>query len=232
VRAIELDNMWHSVSDYVWSDMKKGVMNSVMNSVRAIREAHMLACYRFFHEVYEENKLIHLSRLSEMVSGYRLGIREAWLVRKPTSLELDIQERLHSATGPCIQYRNGWGIYAWHGIRVSEKIIMHPEQVTREDCTGQMNAEVRRAIQERLGNERFVDLIGGKCIDKGRRGNLFEVDLGPAFRERVEHYVQVQDSSTERHYYLRVPPSITKADEAIAWTFGLDARDYQPGQET
>jgi hypothetical protein len=109
---------------------------------------------------------------------------------------------------------------------------MHPEQIERHEWVQELNAEVRRAIQERLGNERFVEMIGGKQIDAGRRGKLIEIDLGKYDPERVAHYVQVQDSSTERQYSLRVPPSITKADEAIAWTFGLSARDYRPGQET
>lgn len=96
----------------------------------------------------------------------------------------------------------------------------------------EINVERRRAIQERLGTERFIDLVGGKLIDAGRRGKLIEINLGPGDRERVAHYVHVHDSSTERQYYLRVPPSITRVDEAIAWTFGLAEADYQPGQET
>ncbi|GHO96910.1 hypothetical protein KSF_069580 [Reticulibacter mediterranei] len=60
---------------------------------------------------------------------------------------------------------------------------------------------------------------------------MIEVDLGND-PEGVAHYVQVRDASTQRQYYLRVPPSIRRADEAIAWTFGLDEQDYQPGQET
>ncbi len=167
-----------------------------------------------------------------MVSGYWLGDREAWLVRKPVLLQHDEQGRLHNASGPCIQYRDGWVVYAWHGIGVPEKLILYPEQVTREEWMQERNVEVRRAIQERLGNERFIEMVGGKQINAGRRGKLIEIDLGMHDSERVARYVQVQDSSTERLYYLRVPPSISSADEAIAWTFGLSARDYQPGQET
>jgi len=194
--------------------------------------ARLFAFLRFFHELFEENKLIHMARFNEMVSGYKLESGEARVVRKPTVLKWDEQGRLHNDSGSCIQYRDGWGAYAWHGVSVPEKLILHPEQVSRQDWIQERNAEVRRAIQERLGNERFVQLVGGVCIDWGKRGRLIEIDLGPDDPERVAHYVQVQDSSTRRHYYLRVPPSITRADEAIAWTFGLDARGYQPGQET
>jgi hypothetical protein len=207
-----------------------------MASVAAFYNAIELACYRFFHEMFEENELIYMSYFNDMVSGYRLEYllepREALVVRKPIFLKRDDQGRLHCSSGPCMQYRDGWSVYAWHGVRVPEKVILQPEHVTREEWMQEFNAETRRAIQERLGAERFVELVGGKQIDAGRRGKLIEIDLGTGDPERVAHYVQVQDSSTERQYYLRVPPSITTADAAIAWTFGLTESEYQPGQET
>ncbi len=95
--------------------------------------------------------------------------------------------------------------------------------------------KVRRAIRERLGTQRFVELVGGKVIDEGGYGKLIEIKLDSRTMhdpERVAHYVQMQDSSTQRQDYRRVPPSITKADEAIAWTFGLAASEYRPGEET
>ncbi len=166
-----------------------------------------------------------------MVSGYHLGSREAWLIHKPIRLEQDEQGRLHCPDALCIQYSDGWGFYAWHGVLVSEQVILHPERLTREDWLQESNLEVRRIIQERLGPDRFIALVGGTCIDRGQRGKLLAVDLGDD-PERVAHYIHVQDTSTERQYYLRVPPSISRADEAVAWTFGLDEQEYQPEQET
>ena len=212
-------SVWESVASIVWG------------STWSYRVAHEFAMIRFFHEVFEETPLIHQALLNEMVSGYLSGSEQAWLVCKPIRLEFDEQGRLHSASGKCLQFRDGWGGYAWHGVLVPEKLIMHPEEVTREDWLQEHDLEVRRVIQERLGNDRFVELVGGRCIDTGTRGNLIEVDLG-SDSEGVAHYVQVRDASTQRQYYLRVPPSIRRADEAVAWTFGLDEQDYQPRQET
>lgn len=200
----------------------------VQDIIRAYREENRLACFRFFHEVYENNPLIHLARLNEQVSGYRLGDAEAWLIRKPVRLERDEQGRLHSAGGMCIQYSDGLGFYAWHGVRCPRELIQG--HITRADWLREPNLERRRVMEERLGSERFIALLGGRCIDQSRRGKLIEVDLG-ADPERVAHYLQVRDPSTNRQYYLRVPPSLTNADEAAAWTFGLDAATYQPDQE-
>jgi hypothetical protein len=104
------------------------------------------------------------------------------------------------------------------------------EKLTRADWLLERNLERRRVIEERLGPEHFIALLGGRSIHQSRRGKLIEVDL-PGDPEGVAHYLQVRDSSTNRQYYLRVPPSITTADEAVAWTFGLDAATYQPDQE-
>jgi hypothetical protein len=49
--------------------------------------------------------------------------------------------------------------------------------------------------------------------------------------------VKVRNSTPEpdgayKDYFLRVPPTMRTAREAVAWTFGLEAEDYKPTQET
>lgn len=48
----------------------------------------------------------------------------------------------------------------------------------------------------------------------------------------MARYIQVQDASTDRQYFLRVPPTIQTAAEAVAWTFHLSVEEYHPAQET
>jgi hypothetical protein len=236
-----LEIVWQTLYASVWDIVWDGVVRDfpkvdiawlpVSESIAAYYDFEGLLFYQFFHETYEENDLIHFVLFNEMVSGYQLGEQEARLVRMPTRVERDEQGRLHCASGRCMQYRDGWGFYAWHGVKVPEKLILHPEQLTKEEWLTEENLEVRRAMQERLGPDRFIELVGARCIDQGRRGTLMEVDLGND-PERVAHYVQVRDASTERLYFLRVPPSIQRADEAVAWTFALQEQDYNPVQET
>jgi hypothetical protein len=35
-----------------------------------------------------------------------------------------------------------------------------------------------------------------------------------------------------KRYWLRVPPDTKTAHEAVAWTFGVPAKDYSPTVET
>jgi hypothetical protein len=171
-----------------------------------------------------------MALFNEMVTGYHLGANEAWVVRKPIRLERDDRGRLHSDSGMCVQYRDGWGFYAWHGVRVPERIIMAPGELTREDWLNESNLEVRRVIQERLDAEQFVRLIGAKIIHQDACGELVEIDLGTD-PERVARYVHVQDASTPREYYLRVPPTIERARAGVAWTFNIPEAEYCPLQE-
>ncbi|HET8843032.1 MAG TPA: hypothetical protein VFN35_16335 [Ktedonobacteraceae bacterium] len=110
-------------------------------------------------------QLIHLARFSEMVSGYRLGSKQAWVVSKPVQLKWDKEGNLHSANSKCIEYRDGWGFFAWHGVFVPERLILHSELLTGEDWLNEEDLEIRRVIQERMPN--FVEQVGATCIDTG-----------------------------------------------------------------
>ena len=224
------DNAPDSVVDSA-VDVYHSVWDSVWDSVRAYENADWLAFFHFFTVYLAPNELQALAQLNELVSGYWLGQEVALLVRRPKALALDTEGRLHSAAGRAIEYQDGWGCYAWHGTRVPEKVILAPETLTRQDFLDEREVEVRRVIQERMGS-RFVTELHGKVIDTGPRGTLYEVRLPQDDQERVAHYVQVQDVSTPRQYFLRVPPTIQTAAEAVAWGFRVGVEDYHPAQET
>jgi hypothetical protein len=137
---------------------------------------------------------------------------------------------LHHAAGKCIEYPDSWGFYAWHGVGVSRKVILAPQNLTARDFFRAPDLEVRRVIQERMG-ERFASVVGKNIIDSGPRGVHYEVNP-PGDRDRRARYVKVRNASTAREYYLRVPPTISTAEAAVAWTLGLTAAEYQPEQES
>jgi hypothetical protein len=202
----------------------------VWSSVGAYYEASWLSCFSFLDGALAPNALQALAHFNQTISGYWLGTEIALLVRRPTSLSLDERGRLHSTTGRAITYRDGWGCYAWQGVRVPERVILAPETLTSEDFLNEPNIEVRRVIQERMG-ERFVSELGGRVLDTGSRGTLYEVAL-PNDPERVARYVQVQDASTDRQHFLRVPPTAQTVAEAVAWSFQMALEEYGPTHET
>jgi uncharacterized protein DUF6745 len=239
VREAVGDRIWHAIGDASNLFVPERIHDSdwdasdyaLWHSICAYDESVAMAMTCFYGEHVRPNAAMALTDFNERVSGYWLGKLLALLVRKPIVLSRDERGRLHSATGPCVQYADGWSIWAWHGVRVPVWVIERPlEEWTRAEFFNEPNIEVRRVIQERMG-ERFVWEIGARFVDAGPRGTLYEVNL-PGDPDRVARYLLVADPSTGRDYYLRVPPTVQTAAEAAAWTFGLTATEYQPARET
>jgi hypothetical protein len=204
--------------------------SAARDSVQSTEDVRYGAVYAYLARYYLPNRAEALDWVSRHVSGYWLGKELALLVRRPRVLGHDGVGQLHHAADKCIEYHDSWGFYAWHGVGVSRKVILAPQNLTARDFFRARNLEVRRVIQARLG-ERFASVLGENVIDRGPRGVLYEVDV-PGERDRRARYVKVRDASTAREYYLRVPPTISTAEAAVAWTFGLTTAEYQPEQES
>ena len=135
---------------------------------------------------------------------------------------------LHNKKEAAVEYADGYSLYCINGVRVTEKIVKTPEKLTKNDWLKESNLEVRRIIQERMPD--FAKKIGGKVIDKSRMGELYEIDLQND-PEKIAHYLKLKDSSTERLYWLRVPPAIKKVEGGLKWSFDL-TEEYEPVVET
>jgi hypothetical protein len=175
--------------------------------------------------------------------------------RGKNSVGDDVQQ-LHCLNGPAKRYRDGWSIYAVHGVRVPAQIIEAPETITAEQIQAERNAEVRRVMIDRFGAARYLRAIGAEVVheDSDQHGfprRLLRCDL-PGDVEPLQ-MVEVVNSTPEpigyrpdegaagiwrgsrwfKIYTLRVPPSVTTAGAALAWTFELPAEaDYAPAVET
>lgn len=96
--------------------------------------------------------------------------------------------------------------------------------VTPADIVACKNQELGQMALKRYGYEKFIADAGADTVSESGESRLLNVH-GIMF-------VSVKDSSTARRYLLRVPPDMKACDEAIAWTFGMKASEYQPLIET
>ena len=164
---------------------------------------------------------------------------------RPSTVRRDDRARLHSATGPALAFADGTRLWAWHGVRVPEDIIERPEAITVERIDAERNAEVRRAMIERFGEERFVRADGGEVVSSDETGRLWRRRTSRPSRPWVQGpqqdepvvMVEVRNATpepdgTRRTYFLRVPPTMQTAREAVAWTFGMTADDWRPAAES
>jgi hypothetical protein len=157
------------------------------------------------------------------------------ITERPVRLERDTDGRLHSGTGMAIGYPDGWGVYAWHGMRVSAQIIEAPETLTVAQIRDEENAEVRRVMLERFGMDRYLRESGATVIDRSDYGTLYRAEISddePLVMVEVENSTPEPDGSF-KHYTLRVPPTMTRARDAVAWTFGFsDGAQYDLAVQT
>jgi len=196
-----------------------------------------LSFYRFFYEVCdveEAGRLMPLWELAKNCGWWWPFEHAAILTDRATVLNRDDQGRLHSTSEPAIGFADGQGIFAVHGVRVPRRIIESPETITVTDIRDEQNAEVRRVMMTLYGEGRFLEDMGAEVVDEYPGGTLLRAAI-PDDEDLV--MIRVLNSTPEpdgsrKTYFLRVPPDMTSAKEAVAWTFNLDGDEYKPQQET
>jgi hypothetical protein len=183
---------------------------------------------------------------------------------RPTVLHRDPApaNRLHCEDGPALLYPDGWGIWAWHGIRVEQEIIEDPKALTVKRITDEENAELRRAYMEIYGTAKYMAKAGGEMLDKvhePRFPGLIDAELwrmpNPDGGEPFV-CVKCRNSTPEpdgsyKHYHLWVHPECRPllpenkhgepqfgepqemtAHNALASTYGERGETYAPAIES
>ena len=106
--------------------------------------------------------------------------------------------------------------------------------ITDEEIDGEINLEVRRLMMERFGIARYLLESKADIINEDQYGTLYRKRMTgdePLVMVRVKNSTPEPDGSF-REYFLRVPPFMRTAKEAVAWTFNIEEEQYHPEQET
>lgn len=151
-----------------------------------------------------------------------------FLSERPRSVHIDADGRFHNDSGPAISYDGGFEIFCWHGTRVPPYAIMIEPKVSLIDS--EQNVEARRVMIERYGVSRFLQDAGASLVHEDDFGRLYRRDL---FGDEPLVMVEVKNATpepdgTRRRFFLRVPPSISSARQAVAWTFSMSTLEYAP----
>ena len=153
---------------------------------------------------------------------------------RPAEIHRDERGRLHRLDGPALRYLDGFSIYAVHGVRCAADIIENPKSITVSRIEKETNQELRRVMIELYGQAKYLLDAGAKKVHSDDYGQLYRKEI-PGDEDLV--MVKVVNSTAEpdgsfRDYFLRVPPTVKTAREAVAWTFGKTADAYAPLVET
>jgi hypothetical protein len=143
---------------------------------------------------------------------------------RPQTLTVDEDGRLHNEHGSALEYRDGFGLHAWHGVLVGSRVITAPESIASSDIEAEPNAEVRRVMLERYGWQRYIRDCGATVVDEvpedhhilGLRGaRLLRKELAGDPEPIV--YLEMVNSTpgregTARRYLERIDPGAYGGD--------------------
>jgi hypothetical protein len=250
-------NVWSNVESNVWSNVESNVESNVWSNVESnvwsgIRNyrsgqfwASWFAYVTFFRDVCGwENQTLDAFALDEA-----LGLNCGWvwwhddvvaISDRPHRLRRDNVGRLHNDSGAAIEYRDGWGVCAWHGYRLPEThewIVRDRDKLSATAIDNEGNAELRRIMLEAFGFDRYLGERGAKeiAVDTchGRPRRLLDITV----KGETVRVIEVENGSLEpdgtrrkfvlgaaRHPITRELPKTPH--EAIAWSYGRPADQY------
>jgi hypothetical protein len=239
------------VWDQVRAQVRDQVGDQVYRAGYGLHDANWLAFFEYFADACELNSARRLKGLNDIAqaAGWWWPFRGAViLTERPVWLARDDRNRLHCEDRAAIEYSDGWGVHAWHGVRVPRDIIMEPEKITPARIDKEPNAEIRRVMVERFGADRYLTESGATVIHSDEFGELVRKDIPndePIVMVRLTNSTEEPDG-TRKKYMLRVHPELRPlledgqlgevqaptARNAVASTFGLRGDEYAPLIET
>ena len=230
VRASVRDSVWDSVWDSVGASVRDSVRDSVMASVNQSgygqHDANWLGFYDFFKDACaleeETQKLIGMWQISKNAGWWFPHEKICWISERHNILNRDGMGRLHSSTKPSVQYPDGWAIYAWHGVRVPEKVILFPESITLQEIEKELNLEIQRIMIERYGADKYLEEVKAEeldCDNLGLEGSHERI----LFRDNKDrNWLLCSDGSTGRVYTLAVDDRAKTCKQAHESICGFD----------
>ena len=164
----------------------------------------------------------------------------AFVSDRPAEIHFDAQRRLHSATGMAVSFRDGWGLHAWHGLRVPARLI-EAQEFSAEAIEGENNAEFRRVLLEReyggrsgfelYAEQRKVKLIAEDELH-GFPRRLLEVEInGENIRIIEVVNGSLEPDGARRKFHLSALRGNTPHD-VVAASYGIAPQHYREAVRT
>lgn len=227
--ALPSDSWWHLPGETLFHEVL-GPM-STLDYVMQMRQ-------------YQENGEAILDRASGSVLDALVALTHEsyWLLMgqhdvicaATPRLEYDTARRLHCENGPALVTRDGHELFALEGVWVPRDCVVAPRLIELKDIETQPDEGARARMIETYGLGRYVKESGALLWDKSEFGELYwksQHAQSPLLVVRVRNRTPESDGSYTEHW-IRVPPHVATAREAVAWTFAMEERDYQPSIET
>jgi hypothetical protein len=166
--------------------------------------------------------------------AYLLGTDVAYASERHIAISLDGDDRLHSETGPAIEWADGFSAHAWHGRWIARDLFERRQSIGLDEIVAETSWERRELLLELVGYDRLVEIGPSVVLDDDVCGKLWRVELPDM--EAIT-LVEVVNATPDpdggwRRFFLRVPPAMGTAREAVAWTFRLPETEWMVETES
>jgi hypothetical protein len=130
---------------------------------------------------------------------------------RPTAVRREDSGRMHAPNGFALEYRDGWGVCAWHGVHVPSAWILDGGNAGPLDVLTWRDRRQRVALMEILGWERITSFFGATVVDDAP-------DAGTLFGGSLPDGTPLRFLRLPYRHVLRVPVETKTARAAKAWT--------------
>jgi len=219
-------------------DMK---LEYIYTSMWGSLDSHWIAYYLFPHLFLRE---MHTKEQMKLLEGWmNLAKNAFWIYPyegmcficdRPEEYNFDEQWRLHNPNNMAVRFSDGYGLYAIHGVMLPTWIFEHPDKLTIEAIGAEKNVEIRRVMIERYGQAKYLLDQGAKLIHSDGYGDLYSINL---LEDESLVMVKVINSTPEsdgsyKDYFVRVPPDMMTAEQAVAWLGELEVGKFEYVQQS
>lgn len=206
----------------------KQCVGQINNFVWGAHEAGWLSYYAYMKDVLKVQWMDLFDKYAQVIHlGWCLFYENVAIVsQKPIYIRSE-NDVLHCENGPALMYADGFRLYRYKGIDMTNHIyaIEEPDTITVEKITSESNQEVKRALLEIFGYERFIAESGANLIHKDDfRGSPVELYSLTIDSVQVDGCLVVNSTAEPdghfKKYFIQVEPGKYKtAVGALASTF-------------
>jgi hypothetical protein len=145
---------------------------------------------------------------------------------KPTKVHWH-NRRLHSESGPAVEYADGWGWYCLNGIQMKPEYVITPaDKLTPQVILAEKSVDIRRELIRKVGVMRMVDY--GQVVNEV--GDYKLVDMHKLFTGlNYTPFLLMKNPSVDDTFHLEgVAPECKTVQEAINWRAGNREIEWSP----
>lgn len=235
-RWTEYPRGWEMIKEHdlhgIWGDVRR--WSFYWNPVRGVFNMPIIGQVEM--ELLKKEKLQDAYEIAK--EGFLYFPFELYciVVERPTAIYTNEEGTLLSRLdGPALEFSGDAGIWAVNGVMVPREAL-DGRGLTAAKIDNTANVEARRVLIEAYGQDKWLRDSGGEMIQSDGYGELWK---RPQRRREEEDVVMVKvvNSTPEpdghyKDYWLRVPPDMETAEQAVAWTFNFSKGRYAPRLET